>query len=74
MIGLCLLGCSSIPGFESDSAGKTQAALQHDTSCAAVAAQRAQDAAYSGYDRDMQRRIDEAAYAECLAGRRKSGH
>jgi hypothetical protein len=72
LICLGLLGCSFIPRFDSDDAGKPRAALHRDNSCVVVAAQRAQDAAYSGYDRDMQTRINQAAYTGCLAGRKNN--
>jgi hypothetical protein len=70
---LCLSGCGAIPGLESDNADRPQADVQRDNSCATVAEQRAQDAAYNNYDRDMQRRIYDYTYAECVTAKRKPG-
>jgi hypothetical protein len=69
---LCLLGCGSIRWFEARNTDKPQVAVQRDDSCGAVARQRAQDAAYNGYDRDMQERIYKDSYNECVAGRKQS--
>ena len=74
IICFCLLGCSLIPGLGSDDTDNQQAALQYDESCVEVARQRAQDAGYNGYDRDMQKRIYEYSYTECVAGRKKFNH
>ena len=70
---LGLFGCDSIPGLESDNAATPSGTPQRDNSCAAVAQQRAQDAGYNGYDRDMQQRIYEYTYADCMA-ERKNNH
>jgi hypothetical protein len=69
---LWLSGCGSIPGLGSNNADRPPAGAQRDNSCATVAEQRAQDAAYNDYDRDMQRRIYDYTYAECVTAKKKS--
>jgi len=70
---LWLSGCSSIPGLGSGNADRPLAGAQRDNSCATVAEQRAQDAAYNNYDRDMQRRIYDYSDAECVTAKKNSG-
>ena len=70
---LWLSGCSSIPGLGSGNADRPLAGAQRDNSCATVAEQRAQDAAYNNYDRDMQRRIYDDSDAECVTAKKNSG-
>ena len=74
MISLFLSGCGSIPGLESYDTDRPYAALQRDNSCTAVAAQRAQDAAYNDIDRDTQKLIYASSYADCVKGREKNHH
>jgi hypothetical protein len=67
-----LSGCGSIPGLGSDHADRRPADAQRGNSCTTIAEQRAQDAAYNNYDRDMQKRIYDYTYAECMTAKRKS--
>jgi len=46
---------------------------QPKDACAAVAAQRAQDAGYNGIDRDMQNKIYDHTYRDCVVWARRSG-
>ena len=69
---LWLSGCSTIPGLGSGNADGPPAGAQRDNSCATVAEQRAQDGAYNNYDRDMQRRIYDYTYAECVTAKKNS--
>jgi hypothetical protein len=73
IFSLWLSGCGSIPWLGSDNSDRPPAGAQRNGSCAAIAEQRAQDARYNNYDRDMQRRIYDYTYAECVAGKAKSG-
>ena len=70
---LWLSGCSSIPGLGSNTADRPPADARRDNSCATVAEQRAQDAAYNNYARDMQRRIYDYSYAACMTAKKNSG-
>ena len=72
ILSLWLSGCSSIPGLGSDRADRPPAGARRDNSCATVAEQRAQDAAYNDYDRDMQKRIYDYAYAQCMTAKKNT--
>ena len=72
IIVFCLFGCSSPSG--TDTTDTQTPTVNRDDSCKAIAAARAQDAAYNGYDRDMQRLIYDEANADCAASRAKPSH
>ena len=60
--------------YFSDNAATPSGTPQRNNACAAAAQQRAQDAGYNGYDRDMQKRIYDYTYTDCAARERNLRH